>query len=73
MCAFDIFLENELLNCISFLLLSDYLFLPPLGMSVGCSPISLSRFYVLRRNAVLLFRCWEPFFRVKYPERKEPP
>ncbi len=26
------------------------------GVSVGCSPISLSRFYVLRRNAVLLFQ-----------------
>ncbi|GEM_PF-2518566 len=56
MCAFDIFLENELSNCVLFLSLAVYLFLSPLGMSVGCSPFSLSRFYVLRRNAVLLFQ-----------------
>lgn len=55
MCAFDIFLENELSNCVLFLSLAVYLFLSPLGMSVGCSPISLSRFYVLRWNSVLLF------------------
>ena len=56
MCAFDIFLENELSNCVLFLSLAVYLFLSPLEMSVGCSPFSLSRFYVLRRNAVLLFQ-----------------
>jgi len=56
MCTFDIFLENELSNCVLFLSLAVYLFLSPLGMSVGCSPFSLSRFYVLRRNAVLLFQ-----------------
>ncbi len=56
MCAFDIFLENELSNCVLFLSLAVYLFLSPLGVSVGCSPFSLSRFYVLRGNAVLLFQ-----------------
>lgn len=56
MCAFDIFLENELSNCVLFLSLAVYLFLSPLGMSVGCSPFSLSRFYVLRGNAVLLLQ-----------------
>jgi len=56
MCAFDLFLKNELSNCILSILLAVYLFLFPFGVSVGCSPISLSRFYVLRRNAVLLFQ-----------------
>ena len=56
MCAFDIFFENELSNCVLSILLAVYLFLFPFGVSVGCSPISLSRFYVLRRNAVLLFQ-----------------
>lgn len=72
MCAFDLFLSGELSNCISFLLLSVHLFYLLLEVSVGCSPISLSRFYVLRWNSVLLFRCWEPFFRIKCLERKEP-
>ncbi len=56
MCVFDLFLKNELSNCVLFISLAVYLFLPPFGVSVGCSPISLSRFYVLRRNAVLLFQ-----------------
>ena len=56
MCAFDIFLENELSNCVLFLSLAVYLFLSPLGMSLGCIPLSLSRFYVLLRNAVLVFQ-----------------
>ena len=72
MCAFDLFLKNELSNCVLSISLAVYLFLPPFWVSVGCSPISLSRFYVLRWNSVLLFRCWEPFFRIKCLERKEP-
>jgi len=72
MCTFDLFLKSELSNCISFILFSAHLFYLLFGVSVGCTPISLSRFYVLRRNTVLLFRCWEPFFRVKCLERKEP-
>lgn len=56
MCTFDLFLKSWLSNCVSFLLLSVYLFYLLFGVSVGCSPISLSRFYVLRRNAVLLFQ-----------------
>ena len=56
MCAFDIFLENGLSNCVLSLSIAVYLSLFFLRVSVGCSPISLSRFYVLRRNAVLLFQ-----------------
>lgn len=55
MCAFDLFLKNELSNCVLSISLAVYLFCLLFGESVGCSPISLSRFYVLRRNAVLLF------------------
>lgn len=29
MCVFDLFLKSELSNCVSFILLSVYLFLPP--------------------------------------------
>ena len=56
MYAFDLFLKKGLPNCALSISFAVYLFLPPFGVSVGCSPISLSRFYVLRRNAVLLFQ-----------------
>lgn len=56
MCAFDLFLKNELSNCVLSLSLAVYLFLSSFGDICELRFYRCSRFYVLRRNAVLLFQ-----------------
>lgn len=57
MCAFDLFLKNELSNCVLSISLAVYLFF---ASFLGCLWVAVLSpsldFYVLRRNAVLLFQ-----------------